>query len=46
MQRLNCGLVELRFTSDDQGTETMTFSGYGAAFGNVHIRHGIDQPIK
>lgn len=34
MDRLACGLVELKF---DAGTdaETMTFSGYGAVFGNI-----------
>ena len=36
MQRLNCGLVELKFAPDDNTESgTMTFSGYGAVFGNV-----------
>lgn len=40
MQRLNCGLVELKFAPDDTTESgTMTFSGYGAVFGNVDA-HG------
>jgi HK97 family phage prohead protease len=36
MQRLNCGLVELKFAPDSgQDAATMTFTGYGAVFGNV-----------
>jgi len=35
MQRLNCGLLELKFASSDGPVEAMTFSGYGAVFGNV-----------
>jgi uncharacterized protein len=31
MQRFDCGLVEIKATGDDQ----MTFTGYGAVFGNV-----------
>lgn len=31
-QRLKCGLLELKFASD---AETMSFSGYGAVFGNI-----------
>ena len=34
MERLDCGLVELR-AAPDAGPEAMTFSGYGAVFGNV-----------
>ena len=33
-ERLDCGLVELR-AAPDAGPEAMTFSGYGAVFGNV-----------
>jgi HK97 family phage prohead protease len=41
-QRLNCGLLELKFASGD--AETMSFSGYGAVFGNVD--HGGDLIVK
>ncbi len=34
IQRLNCNLRELKFAADDTATDTMTFSGYGAVFGN------------
>lgn len=33
IKRLNCGLAGLKFASD--GAESMSFSGYGAVFGNV-----------
>lgn len=33
MQNLTCNLLELKFAPDD--TATMSFSGYGAVFGNV-----------
>jgi HK97 family phage prohead protease len=33
IQHLNCGIRELKFASND--SETMSFSGYGAVFGNV-----------
>ena len=34
MNRFNCGLVELKFAADT-GADAMTFTGYGAVFGNV-----------
>lgn len=34
MERLDCGLVELK-AAPDAGPEAMTFSGYGAVFGNM-----------
>lgn len=34
MERLDCGLVDLKAASD-AGPEAMTFSGYGAVFGNM-----------
>jgi HK97 family phage prohead protease len=33
MQRLDCGLMEVKFVAGE--TEAMTFSGYGAVFGNI-----------
>ncbi len=35
MDRFNCGLVELKFSGADTGADAMTFTGYGAVFGNV-----------
>lgn len=35
MDRLSCGLIELKFAGDGAATDTMTFSGYGAVFNNV-----------
>jgi len=35
MQRLNCSLKELKFAPGGTDAEQMTFSGYGAVFGNV-----------
>lgn len=35
MQRLNCSLKELKFAPGETDAEQMTFSGYGAVFGNV-----------
>lgn len=34
MERLDCGLVDLK-AAPDAGPEAMTFSGYGAVFGNM-----------
>ena len=41
MERLACGLVELKFDSADAAT--MTFSGYGAVFGNVDVYGDVIQ---
>lgn len=40
MDRLDCGLVELKFA----GAETMTFSGYGAVFGNIDAYGDVIDP--
>lgn len=32
---VNCGLRELRFTDQEGNADSMTFSGYGAVFGNM-----------
>lgn len=42
MERLNCGLVEMKFA--DTATETMTFSGYGAVFGNIDAYGDVIAP--
>lgn len=39
MQRMNCGLMELKLASDD-----MTFEGYGAIFGNVDSHGDVIEP--
>ena len=39
MQRMNCGLMELKLASDD-----MTFEGYGAVFGNVDSYGDVIEP--
>lgn len=45
MHHLNCGLVELKFEgADDSGVETMTFTGYGAVFGNVDSYGDVIEP--
>ena len=35
MQNLTCTLRELKFAADDGGAQAMSFTGYGAVFGNV-----------
>jgi HK97 family phage prohead protease len=42
MERLACSITELKFA--DIGTETMTFSGYGAMFGNVDAYGDVITP--
>ena len=42
IQHLNCGIKELKFASSE--SESMSFSGYGAVFGNVD--HGGDLITK
>ena len=34
MQNLTCNLRELKFAADE-GAQAMSFTGYGAVFGNV-----------
>lgn len=41
MERLSCGLGELKFAGDAQ---TMTFAGYGAVFGNVDSYGDVISP--
>lgn len=42
MQHLNCGLIELKLAQSD--AEQMTFSGYGAVFGNVDSYGDVIEP--
>lgn len=44
MQRLDCGLIELKFAPDDAGVQEMTFSGYGAVFGNIDAYGDVIEP--
>lgn len=44
MDRFNCGLVELKFSGADAGADAMTFSGYGAVFGNVDSGGDLIEP--
>lgn len=45
MDHLNCGLIELKFSSADAaGADTMSFDGYGAVFGNVDSYGDIIEP--
>ena len=46
MENLICDLVELKFapTEGEGKTETMTFSGYGAVFGNVDSYGDVIEP--
>lgn len=42
MRHINCGLIELKFAPD--GTDTMSFEGYGAVFGNVDAYGDVIEP--
>lgn len=44
MRHLECGLIELKVAPSTDGTETMTFEGYGAVFGNVDAYGDIIEP--
>lgn len=43
MERMSCGLREVKLL-DGSDTDTMTFSGYGAVFGNVDSYGDVIQP--
>ena len=43
MDRINCGLIELKFAAAEAGA-TMSFSGYGAVFGNVDAGGDLIEP--
>lgn len=42
MEHKNCNITELKFL--DAETETMTFEGYGAVFGNIDAQGDVIQP--
>ncbi|MFT0532262.1 HK97 family phage prohead protease [Castellaniella hirudinis] len=44
MQSLTCNLLELKFAPDEAGASTMSFSGYGAVFGNVDAGGDLIEP--
>lgn len=44
MRHLNCGLIELKLAPASAGTDTMSFEGYGAVFGNVDAYGDIIEP--
>lgn len=44
MDRFNCGLVELKFAEAESGVEAMSFSGYGAVFGNIDSYGDVIDP--
>lgn len=44
MQHLNCGLIELKLAGSDSGADVMSFSGYGAVFGNVDSYGDVIEP--
>lgn len=44
MQRLDCGLIELKFAPDDSAVQEMSFSGYGAVFGNIDAYGDVIEP--
>lgn len=41
---LSCGLIELKFAPAEGDTETMSFEGYGAVFGNVDANGDVIEP--
>lgn len=44
MNNLICDLVELKFAADDADAQAMSFSGYGAVFGNVDAYGDVIEP--
>ena len=44
MDNLICDLVELKFAPDEAGAQAMSFSGYGAVFGNVDAHGDVIEP--
>ncbi|ABM27889.1 HK97 family phage prohead protease [Nitratidesulfovibrio vulgaris] len=44
MQRLNCNLLELKFAAAGELADDMTFTGYGAVFGNKDAYGDVIQP--
>jgi HK97 family phage prohead protease len=44
MDRLNCGLIELKFAEGDAGAAARKFSGHGAVFNNVDSYGDVIEP--
>jgi len=44
IHHFNCGLVELKLSPADSGTDAMSFEGYGAVFGNVDAYGDVIEP--
>lgn len=44
MDRLQCGLIEIKFAGSDTGADAMKFEGYGAVFNNVDAGGDLIEP--
>lgn len=44
MERIECGLIEIKFAGTDTGVDAMKFEGYGAVFGNVDAGGDLIEP--
>lgn len=44
MDRMNCGLVEIKLLGPDAGEDAMSFTGYGAVFNNVDAGGDLIEP--
>ena len=44
MDRIQCGLIEIKLAGPDTGVEGMKFEGYGAVFGNVDSYGDVIDP--
>jgi phage prohead protease, HK97 family len=44
MRHLECGLIELKLAPTEGDADTMTFTGYGAVFGNVDAYGDVIEP--
>lgn len=44
MDRMNCGLVEIKLLGPDTGADEMSFTGYGAVFNNVDAGGDLIEP--
>ncbi len=44
MDRMNCGLIEIKLAGPDTGEDAMSFTGYGAVFNNVDAGGDLIEP--
>jgi HK97 family phage prohead protease len=44
MDRLTCGLIEIKLAGDDGGADAMSFTGYGAVFNNIDAGGDLIEP--